>query len=33
MTVLMTLELTRIGALRGGAGSSGLMGSSGLLDR
>ena len=33
MTASLTLELTRIGALRGGAGSSGLMGSLGLSER
>jgi hypothetical protein len=33
MTASMTLALTSIGALRGGAGSSGLIGSLGLSDR
>jgi hypothetical protein len=33
MTASITLELTRIGALSGGAGSSGLIGNFGLLER
>ena len=33
MTASMTLELTRIGALSGGAGYSSLMGSLGLSER
>jgi hypothetical protein len=33
MTASMTLVLTRIIALRGGAGSSGLIGNLGLSDR
>lgn len=33
ITASMTLELTRIGAFRGGAGSVGLMGSFGLSER
>ena len=33
MTASMILELTRIGALRGGAGSSGLIGSLGASER
>ena len=33
MTASITLELTRMGALRGGAGSVGLIGSLGLSER
>ena len=33
MTASITLELTSMGALRGGAGSVGLIGSLGLSDR